>query len=394
MRILFVSALYSSPMQPQRGVGNARILHAMRPHCELRVVSPLPWYPEALVKRRPDLLALSRLPREEQDDDGSSIFHPRIAHLPRFGRALYPALYAASLAPQLRGEIARFRPDVILSAWAYPDGTAAAALGRLFRLPTVLRVMGSDINDYARQRWRRPQIAWAVRAIDRVIAVSRALGRACEALGAPFDRVDYIPTGVDRSRFHPVDRAQARRELALGDARVVVVPGRLAPEKGLVGFLDAWAALDPAWRAILVGDGPQRGELEARARELGLGDRVTFAGFQPEARMKLYYSAADLVALPSLEEGWPDVLMESFACGCPWVASDVGGVRDILALTGSGVVVPPGSRDRLAAGLRDALSRRWDREATARTMERWTLDATARAYVATCEKAAAAPRVR
>ena len=120
-----------------------------------------------------------------------------------------------------------------------------------------------------------------------------------------------------------------------------------------------------------------------------IAGRVTFAGFQPEARMKTYYAAADLVALPSLEEGWPDVLTESFACGCPWVASDVGGVRDILALTGSGLVVPAGNRAALAASLRTALSRDWDREATAKKMEQWTLDTTARAYVATCEKAAA-----
>lgn len=391
MKILFLSSLYSSPLQPQRGVGNARILHAMRPHAELQIVTPLPWYPAPLVRSRPALHALTQVPSEEPDDDGSVVLHPRVAHLPGFGRALYGALHAASLLSPLRAIVRRFRPDALLSAWAYPDGTAAAALGRVLGIPTVLRVMGSDINDYAQQRWRRPQIAWALRRTGRIIAVSRALADACVALGADRDRVDYVPTGVDRARFHPVDRAAARAELGLGDEKVVVVPGRLAPEKGVGHFLETWATLDPAWRAILVGAGPLEGALRAQAARAGLDDRrVTFAGFQPEARMRVYYSAADLVCLPSFEEGWPDVLTESFACGCPWVASDVGGVRDILELTGAGAVVPPRDRGALAAALRTALAAPFDRSETARRMERYTLDATARAYVESCRRAAAA----
>jgi len=390
MRILFLSALYSSPAQPQAGVGNGRILRAMRPYAELRIVAPLPWYPAPLVRRAPRLRAMTEVPREEPDDDGSLVFHPRVAHIPGFGRALYPALYAASLIAPLRAEIARFQPDVLLSAWAYPDGTAAAALGRLFRLPSVLRVMGSDINDYGQQRWRRPQISWALGRTTRIIAVSRALGSACETLGADPGRIDYVPTGVDRAVCHPADHAEARREHglpAVGEARVVVVPGRLSAEKGVLHFLDAWSRCDAEGRAVLVGDGPQRGEIERRIDELGLSGRVLLAGFQPEARMKVYYSAADLVCLPSLEEGWPDALMESFACGCPWVASDVGGVADILALTGAGRLVPPGEPAALAAALREALAGDWNREEIAHALEPYDLDATARAYVESCERA-------
>ena len=295
MRILFLSALYSSPALPEAGVGNGRILRAMRPHADLRVVAPLPWYPAVVARRSERLATIVRAPREERDDDGSLIWHPRIAHIPRFGRALYPALYAGSLVAPLRREVARFRPDVLLSAWAYPDGTAAAALGKALGLPTVLRVMGSDINDFGQRRWRRPQISWALRATTRVIAVSRALGVECEKLGADGGRIDYVPTGVDGAKFHPVDRAVARAELGLppvGDARIVVVPGRLSAEKGVLVFLDAWRRCDPSWRAVLVGDGPQRGEIEARVAERGPGDRGTRGGFQPRARQKGYYSAA------------------------------------------------------------------------------------------------------
>ena len=390
MRILFLSSLYRSPLQPQRSIGNARILRAMRAHAEVRVMVPLPWYPSVVAQRYPDLRAIVDVPEIEADEDGSEILHPRTLHLPRVGRPLYAVLYGASMLAPIRAEVRRWKPDALLSAWAYPDGTAAVALGKIFNLPTAVRVMGTDINDYTKNPWRRPQIAWAMRNAGRVIAVSRALGQEVESLGVDSRRIAVIPTGVDTTRFHPHDRQEARRTLGLPDRPIVVVPGRLSPEKGVHHFLDALAKLDPSVCGVLVGDGAQAGELKDQAARLGLAERVRFEGYQPEARMPLYYSAADLACLASLEEGWPDALMESFACGCPVVASHVGGVPDIIALTGSGFTAPPGDAEALAKKLTEALARGWDRAATAETMLGYTLDRTARDYVETLRAASLA----
>ena len=83
--------------------------------------------------------------------------------------------------------------------------------------------------------------------------------------------------------------------------------------------------------------------------------------------------------------------MESVACGCPFVASDVGGVPEIVALTGGGLTAPPAQPDRLAAALHAALDRPWDRAGIALAMEPHTLDVTARRYVETCAAAMSAP---
>jgi teichuronic acid biosynthesis glycosyltransferase TuaC len=389
MRILFLSSLYRSPSQPQRSIGNARILRAMRAHAEIRVMVPLPWYPSALAQRFPQLRAIADVPDVEiDDDDGTEILHPRTMHLPRFGRPLYAVLYGASMLAPIRAEVRRFKPDALLSAWAYPDGTAAVALGKILGLPTAVRVMGTDINDYTKNPWRRPQIAWAMRNTGRVIAVSKALAGEVESLGVDPGRIAVIPTGVDTSRFHPHDRREARKALGLPDGQIIVVPGRLSPEKGVHHFLDALAKLDPTVCGVLVGDGAQAAELREQAARLGLTGRVRFEGYQPEARMPLYYSAADLSCLASLEEGWPDALMESFACGCPVVASHVGGVPDIIALTGAGFTAPPGDAEGLAKKLAEGLARGWDRSATAETMRSYTLDRTAREYVETLRRAA------
>ncbi len=380
MRVLFLSTLYSSPYQPGKSPGNTRILHAMRRYADVEVMAPLHYFPERAVRGFPSLSAMAKVPRVEFDDDGSTVHHPRSIHLPRFGRAFYAGLFGASVAiPVMRLHASRHF-DALLSAWAYPDGTAAVAIGKALGIPTIVRVMGSDINDYAQKPYRRPQIAWAMRQADRVIAVSNHLKSEVEALGAEPARVVWVPTGVDTTRFFPIDRAAARRELGEpADTPLIVVPGRLAPEKGVRFFLEALAKL-PQARAVLVGDGSERPQLEAQASALAIHDRLVFAGFQSEAKMRTYYSAADLVCLPSLEEGWPDVLMESFACGCPVVASDVGGVSEIIGLTGGGILAPPAEPARLAERLKEALARPWDRPSLARAMETRTIDATARAY--------------
>ncbi len=389
MKVVFLSTLYSSPEHPHRSPGNARILRAMRKHCELTLVVPLPFYPEPLVRRYPALHALAIAPETERDVDGYDILHPKTLHLPKVGRALYAGLFAGSLLRPLQKLHAEHRFDAMLTAWAYPDGTGAVALGKALNLPTVVRVMGSDINDYAHKPYRRPQIKWAMRNASRVIAVSRHLKGEVEKLGAKADNAVFIPTGVDRARFVHVPRDEARRQLGIQhQGPLVLVPGRLSPEKGVNFFLDALAQLPSSVHGILVGDGLERSRLEAQVASLGIGQRVTFAGFQPEARMHLYYSAADVSCLASLEEGWPDALMEAFSCGSTVVASKVGGVPEILALTGEGLLAEPGNPQSLADAIGRALATKVDRTALAAKMDAHSLDLTAQRYVETLRDAA------
>jgi len=405
MRILFLSSLCSTPLLPNLSPGNARILRALRGLAECRVVIPVPSFPAQLSRLVPRLKPPAEVPAVEVDQDGSPILHPRAFHIPGVARFLNAAFYALSLAPTVHSEVTHFRPNVILAPWVYPDGTAAVALGEAFGVPVVVRAMGSDINQVAQQPGRRTQVRWTLRHAARVLAVSRPLGQSIAALGVAETKIAVIPTGVDPAVFYPRDRAQARADLGLPDGPLVLVAARLSPEKGLLHLLAAMSLLgaEPCFRVIVVGDGAQRGELEREVRRRDLGDWVRFDGFQPEARMPVYYSAADLVCLPSLAEGWPDVLMESFACGCPVVASAVGGVPEIVALTGAGLLVPPADPKALAQALLQALSHgrhpltngwhqppppAWRRDEIAKAMSHHTVVETARRYLEVCQEAA------
>ncbi|MFO0618247.1 MAG: glycosyltransferase [Polyangiaceae bacterium] len=389
-RVLFLTSLYSTPLQPKRSPPNARIARAMRAFADVRAVVPLPWYPALAAKKRADLASIVETPERETEIDGAEVLHPRYLHLPKIGRPLYPWLYAASVAAPVRRVVIDYRPDVILSAWAFPDGIAAVAIAKALGVPSVLRVMGSDINAFGQERARRPQIQWVLRNSTRIIAVSAALRDACVELEPRSEpNIDVIPTGVDLKKFFPSDRAEARAALDLPiDRPVVLVPARVSIEKGVQFFVEALAKLPKEVFAVSVGGGPEQPRLAKRAAELGLGDRIRWVDHVDEKSMRLHYVAADLACLPSTEEGWPNVLAESFACGCPWVASNVGGVPDIQKLAPGGLLAKPGDAEDLAAALRVALHKPWDRAAIAAGGASISLEDTARKYVATCDRAA------
>jgi glycosyltransferase involved in cell wall biosynthesis len=128
----------------------------------------------------------------------------------------------------------------------------------------------------------------------------------------------------------------------------------------------------PDLRLVLVGDGPLRQALGRLSQDLGISDRVVFAGKRDHAEVALWMNAADVFCLPSLREGHPNVVMEALACGTPVVASDVGAVSEILS-SETGLLVPPANAQRLAEALRHAFRTPWNRERIRNSVEgsRW-----------------------
>jgi glycosyltransferase involved in cell wall biosynthesis len=126
--------------------------------------------------------------------------------------------------------------------------------------------------------------------------------------------------------------------------------------KGHRVLVDALARLRDRddWRAHLVGEGPERAAIEDQLRATGIEGRVTMHGAQPSERVHALLKSSEIAVLPSFTEGLPNAVMEAMAQGVPVVASDVGGVRDLLG-GGAGIVVPPREPEPLADGLRTFL---------------------------------------
>jgi len=194
----------------------------------------------------------------------------------------------------------------------------------------------------------------SLRWADAVIAVSGPIERHL-ASRVPRERLHRVPNAwVSVSATLP--RPEARAALGLDPAvETIGWVGRLVEVKGPDLFLEALAALPAGrWVASVIGDGPERGALEQRARALGIGERVRFFGALPDAGR--YVSAFDVCCLSSRSEGTPIALLEAMAGGAAVVAFSVGGIPDVLRDGTEGWLVPPTDTTRLASSLHAALS--------------------------------------
>ena len=353
MRVLVFTSHYPAAEAPTRGTFNRELFRELGKRCELRLVGAVPWW------HRRHLGGGMFFPRRERDETLEATW---LSYWSIPGAwPLHGAAAHASTRLAVRAERRRFPFDLVLASWGYPDAVAAAAHAKRAGVPLVVNVLGSDVNDLARRPLLAPQIRWAFARAQRVVAVSGALGERVVKMGVPLGRVTVLRNGVDTSTFAPREQGEARRALGLpAGGRVVLYTGNFHRVKGADVLLEAMARLDrPDVRLYLVGRGPLEPALWEQAAALGLGERVRFVGPEPHHRIPSWMAAADLLCLPSRNEGCPNVVLEALASGRGVVASRVGGVPEILDEE-RGVLVPPGEPEALARGLRAGLDRAWD----------------------------------
>jgi teichuronic acid biosynthesis glycosyltransferase TuaC len=332
------------------------------PGIEAKVVAPVPWFPFEH-KRFGAYGALARTPRREVRS-GVDVYHPRYAMVPGVGMYLQPLALARAGARQLvalRG--GGFDCDVIDAHYFYPDGVAAALIARRFAKPLVITARGSDINLLANLPYPRRLIVWAAKQARAIITVSSALKQSITRLDIDAERIVVLRNGVDLDVFRPVPQQVARESLGIVDGRLLLSVGNLVPEKGHGLAIEALHLL-PDTRLAIVGEGPDRKDLEQRAERLGVSDRVTFLPVRLQSELKWLYSAADVLILASTREGWPNVLLEAMACGTPVVAANVGGVPEIITEIAAGKVVSERTASAFAAAVRAVLDAGISREAT------------------------------
>lgn len=378
MRVLAITKLFPNAADPLAAPFNRQQLSALGALCELRVMATIPWFPGAHMLRRWSTAGrLARVPAREVIS-GLEVTHPRTLYLPRAALATWGPLYAASIAPAIAG--LRGQIDVVLGAWAYPDGYGAVLAARLLGVPCVVKVHGSDLHLVARRRGARGMTRWGLTRASRVVAVSRPLAHEAIALGVAPERVSIVRNGVDGALFRPRDRQAARAALALADGPIALYAGNLKHEKGILDLARAWpevARTLPTATLVVVGDGPLGGELSAATNHLG--PRVRLVRRQPLDQIPLYMAAANVLALPSHSEGTPNVVLEALACGRRVVATRVGGVPELISSDLLGELVPARDPGALAGALVRALRTPYDAEALARVRPHAGWDASARA---------------
>lgn len=364
MRVLTFTSLFPNAAQPNLGIFiyQRMAAFAARAGNSVEVIAPVPWVPRWFGGKSRAIFGY--VPAVETIG-AIRVHHPRYGLLPKVSMPWHAWLmYRGSIT--LVKELHAQRPfDCVDGHFVYPDGRAALLAGEAINVPTVVSARGSDINLFPGFELVRPQIRDALLRAAGRIAVCEALKNEMQNIAGKHLDIQVIGNGVDPRRFHPSDRAEARRQLNLPtDQRIILTVAALQPAKGHERLVKAFRRLAKGISSVqlfLVGDGPLRGSLTRLVESLGLTRQIHFVGACPNERLHLWYNSADLSCLASSREGWPNVVLESLACGTPVVATRVWGTPEILRSPEYGLLVEPNT-DSIGAGLERALQSNWDRQ--------------------------------
>jgi glycosyltransferase involved in cell wall biosynthesis len=203
---------------------------------------------------------------------------------------------------------------------------------------------------------------WATYEADRVIVCSNSMkNEICDHFNLPREKVDIIPNAIDASKYEiPVDRGAVRQRYGVGwGEKLILCVGRLVPQKGVEYFIRAIPLIAkryPEAKFIIVGEGWSRDLLEEEARATGHANKISFTGFASDKQVIELMTSADVLVVPSIYEPFGIVALEGMATGVPVVASQVGGLAEVIDHDKTGIFVYPRSPESLAWGIDKVLS--------------------------------------
>jgi glycosyltransferase involved in cell wall biosynthesis len=326
---------------PKTGHGpkTATVLHT-------RVVSGCGGGPEKTILRSPRFIDTQRFKLAAaylypRGDPGMCVIRESAKQQ---GCTLYEIAEAHALDHHAVDAMVELCRDLKVDIWHSHD-YKTNLLGRLIRRIYPMKLV-TTAHGFTRETWRTRLYYHvdnlAMLGYDQVIAVSPKLVSHCAMHGVNPDRLTYIPNAIDTSEYRRTQTpAQAKAAMGLPPDRFALgVIGRLSIEKGVdraIAMLADLVRIHPQTELHLIGDGPQRKELEALAMQLGVAGSIRWWGWLSDARP--IYEMLDALLLPSRTEGLPNVVLEAMAMGVPVAATDVGGVSDLLDEGDCGIIL-------------------------------------------------------
>ncbi|MCP5225646.1 MAG: glycosyltransferase, exosortase A system-associated [Thauera sp.] len=270
------------------------------------------------------------------------------------------------------------KPDVLHAHSPVLNAIPAIRASKRLGIPVVYEIRafwedaavdhGTTAEGSIRYRATRAMETWALKRVDHAFTICEGLRADIVARGIPAAKVTVIPNAVDVAGFQlsgEPDR-ELRRQLGLADSTTVGFVGSFYAYEGLDLLLDAFPALlqkRPDLRLLLVGGGPQDANLKAQAQRLGVADKVVFTGRVPHSEVSRYYDQIDLLAYPRHSMRLTELVtplkpLEAMAQGRLFVASDVGGHKELIRDGETGKLFKAGSAEALAAAIDDMLDHR------------------------------------
>ncbi len=280
--------------------------------------------------------------------------------------------------------------DILHAHLAFAPALVAALIARLLNKRVIVKygTSGKYGDIVVSQRTIRGRIRLALlrRWTDMSIALDSAMEEELLQAQFPPERVMRVDNGIDEQAFIELRNPSAKHALGLANRCVVIYTGRLVSQKSLPILLHAFHDVStkyPHVHLLIVGQGPEREQLEELAKELGIHPHITFVGNVQDVRP--YLSASDIFVLPSEGEGISNALLEAMAAGLACIATTVGGSAEVLDQGACGMLIPVGGQHQLSAALsylvqNPTAAEHFGRSATQRIQTRYALSVVGEQY--------------
>ena len=329
------------------------------------------------------------LPHQEQNG-GVTIYRiPGLRRRQDRSNPLEQVIFILSLSFWIINLIPRFKPHATLAFFGVPCGAAAWLIKKLYNIPYVISLRGGDVPGFRPYDFHiyHKLVAPFLRIIWRNAAAVVANSEGLRQLATAFDsrfKIPIIPNGIDLYSYKTADRDWTFPRL--------LSAGRIVHQKGLDLAMRALGGLkDLNWEWQIAGDGPQMHELQSLAKQLGIGDRILFLGWQSREQLMKCYQQANVFLFPSRHEGMPNALLEAMASGLPVIASCIAGNEELVVDGETGYLVPSEDIESLQAALKQLLSDPASREQMGRASRQYveanySWESTAQQYALLLEK--------
>lgn len=336
--LLIITNLYPVPWGPNRASFNKQQFDLIAQNIPVKIVILLTWK-EWLNHRK---LCHST----------NEIKYCPYFYIPKVGRRLVPFFQFFSLmflVPWMKKQ----QVTVLMASWGFPDAVAASMVNKFLRLPFFVKVHGTDVNENIKFSARTRLMRHWLNKAERIFCASKALADELSQQGIIKNKVLVNYNGVNPKIFYPEPNKTKNKAF--------VFVGSLITTKGVNELISAaiiCKQTHPDITLDILGEGPMKSVLADKINEHNLNDIIKLQGSVPLPRVAEFIRNANVLVLPSYREGVPNVLLESFACGTPVIATRVGGIPEVVN-NDVGILVDEKNSEQLANAMIEALDKDW-----------------------------------
>lgn len=236
--------------------------------------------------------------------------------------------------------------EIIHAHSTIPTGLLGVIVGKIIGKPSFITAHGMDINNFKDKKLFKPLLRFSLTHCNKAIAVSTDLAKKMEKLGVKEDKIIIINNAINTKLFKPTKNKSIRIKYGISENEILILfVGYLDTFKGIFNLLDAFNKIKIEHKSkiklMIVGTGPKENEIIKTAAKLDLDQFVIFVGQISNTDIPIYYQNADIFVLPSYTEGLPLSILEAMACKLPIIATNVGGIPEIVKDNFNGFIVPP-----------------------------------------------------